>query len=224
MHKNELMKSGDKIFRILAVEKDEVLIIDCIHKSMPKWVEKNKVEDYEKCTEQELYATTGKIKNEYDSLPPTSRRFVHEHFTLIAGILPFIGNSRMRCNMITNISVEKGVSKQTIRHYLWLYLVYQDIAVFVPKKKCDRPLTTDEKNMRYALNKYFYTRRKNSLNTAYTMMLKEKYCKSSGLLLPAYPSFNQFKYFYRKYNKKQTYYIAREGLKKYQRDYRPLVC
>ena len=105
-----------------------------------------------------------------------------------------------------------------------MYLVHQDIAALAPKQKSqERQLTQDEKNIRWALNKYFYTRQKNSLNTAYTWMLKEKYCDSAGKLLEKYPSIHQFRYFYRKHRKLQTYYISREGLKKYQRDYRPLL-
>lgn len=224
MQKNELLKYDDSIIRILESKDDSVLIVDCIQKSMPKWVQKSELSCYENCTEQELTSVTGIIICEYDSLDKKSRCFAHEHFTLIAGVLPFIGDDRLRCSMISSIANEKNVSKQTIRNYLWLYLVYQDIAALAPKQKQqDRPLTQDEKNMRWALNKFFYTRHKNSLNTAYTLMLKEKYCDSLGVLLSEYPSVNQFRYFYRKYNKMQNYYISREGLKKYQRDYRPLL-
>ena len=125
--------------------------------------------------------------------------------------------------MIKNISEEMYVSKQTIRHYLCLYLVYQDISVLAPKQKKEKELSKDEKNMRWALNKFFYTRNKNSLQTAYTLMLKQKYCDANGELLPEYPTFNQFKYFYRKTKSMQTYYISRDGLKSYQRNNRPLT-
>ena len=54
-------------------------------------------------------------------------------------------------------------------------------------------------------------------------MLKERYCDSNGTLLPEYPTINQFRYFYRKHNKMQTYYISRDGLKNYQRNNRPLL-
>ncbi len=56
-------------------------------------------------------------------------------------------------------------------------------------------------------------------------MLKEKYC-ADGVLLPEYPSFDKFRYFYRKtrkMQKMQTYYISRDGLKSYQRNNRPLL-
>ena len=177
MKKNELLKFGDSIIRILEIGDDSVLIVDCIHKSMPKWVEQSDIVSYEDCTEQELYATTGKTSCDYDSLDRESRRFVHEHFTLIAGVLPFVGSEKKRSSMIADVAADRCVSKQTIRNYLWLYLVYQDISALAPKQKReDRPLTQDEKNMRWALNKFFYTRNKNSLNTAYTLMLKAKYC------------------------------------------------
>lgn len=66
-------------------------------------------------------------------------------------------------------------------------------------------------------------RRKNSLPTAYTLMLKEKYCNESGNLLPEYPSIHQFRYFYRKHRKMETFFISRDGLKSYQRNHRPLL-
>ena len=54
-------------------------------------------------------------------------------------------------------------------------------------------------------------------------MLKEKYCDSEGQLIENYPTFNQFRYFYRKHKKMQNYYISRNGLTNYQRNNRPLL-
>ncbi len=128
----------------------------------------------------------------------------------------------MRSRLISSVAAEHGVSKQTMRSYLCLYLTY--MAVLAPKKRlADTNLTQDERNIRWALNKFFYTQRKNSLMTAYTMMLKEKYCDGMGVLAGTYPSFHQFRYFYRKTKKMQNFYISRDGLKNYQRNNRPLI-
>ena len=54
-------------------------------------------------------------------------------------------------------------------------------------------------------------------------MLKEKYSDSMGDLYEHYPTFNQFRYYYQKNRKMQTYYISRNGLKNYQRNNRPLL-
>ena len=130
-------------------------------------------------------------------------------------------HEKMRSKLICSIAEEHHVSKQTIRNYLCLYLSYLDVTVLAPKKrKEDRELTQDEKNIRWALNKFFYTTKKQSLMTAYTMMLKEKYCDPMGVLAEEYPSFYQFRYFYRKTRKMQNFYIYRDGLKNYQRNNR----
>ena len=149
---------------------------------------------------------------------------MYERYTMIAPILTFIADDKMRSRLICSVSTEHGISKQTIRNYLCLYLAYLDVTVLAPKKKADeRELTQDEKHMRWALNKFFYSTKKNSLMTAYTMMLKEKYCDALGVLAEDYPSFYQFRYFYRKTRKMQNYYISRDGLKNYQRNNRPLI-
>lgn len=73
------------------------------------------------------------------------------------------------------------------------------------------------------MNKFYFTRHKNSLKTAYTYMLKEKYCDGEGVLFSECPSFNQFRYFYSKYKTRQNVIISRNGIKDYQRNYRPLL-
>ena len=123
----------------------------------------------------------------------------------------------MRSHLIASMAAEHGVSKQTVRSHLCMYLAYMDIASLAPRKQQydDGELTQDEKNIRWALNKFFYTTQKQSLMTAYTMMLKEKYCDSMGTLAEEYPSFYQFRYFYRKTKNLQNFYISRDGLKSY---------
>lgn len=54
-------------------------------------------------------------------------------------------------------------------------------------------------------------------------MLKEKYCDGNGELVAEYPTFHQFRYFYRKRKNRQTYFISRNGLTNYQRNNRPLL-
>ncbi len=109
-------------------------------------------------------------------------------------ILPFVSDEKKRAYIINEISIEKNISKQTIRNYLCLYLVYQNEAVFCPKQKEEKELTEDEKNMRWGLNKFFYNHNKNSLTTAYTLLLQAKYCDESGKVLSEHPSINQFRY------------------------------
>lgn len=223
MKKNSLWKSGEQIVRVLELKKEKVFVIDCVKRAMPYWVIADSLSGYEEYTESEMIQRTGAVIPDIEKLDAESRRFIREHFTMIAPVLPFVSDIKQRTYIINQIAAEKNVSKQTIRNYLCLYLVYQNEAVFCPKQKEEKELTEDEKNMRWGLNKFYYNHNKNSLSTAYTMMLRAKYCDKSGMIFPEHPSINQFRYFEKKYRKRQNYYISRNGLKDYQKNHRPLL-
>ena len=215
-----LLKSKDRIIRVLEEREGQKLVVSCTQKSMPVWINEEDLNGYTPCTEAELLQNIP----DFEDLSPEQQRYAHERFTLIAGVIPFLGDKQLRSEVIARIALARNISKQTIRYYLYLYLMYQNIAALAPpSKKQPDQLTRDEKNMRWAINKFYYTRHKNSLTSAYTQMLKHKYCDASGILLPEYPSIHQFRYFYRKTRNWQTYYISREGMKSYQRNNRPLL-
>ena len=222
--KNQLLQNNTQLVRVLDMEADRVFIIDCIKRTMPVWKDIESIKEYVPCSEDTLQEITDTILIDLDTLDSESRKTAYERYTMIAPLLPFVSDQKKRKELINSIASINSVSKQTIRYYLCLYLVYQNIAILISKQRAkESVLSQDAKNMRWALNKFFYTKHKNSLSVAYTLLLKEKYCDSLGNLLPEYPSFYQFRYFYRKTKKMQTYYISRDGLKDYQKNNRPLL-
>lgn len=224
MQKNELYFKDDDIIRVLDVKEDKALVIDCIRRTMPQWKDIVSLTGWDQCSQATLYEIADVDLPELDSLCPESRKVAYERYTLIAPILRLLSDEKKKCEMISVIASSEKISKQTVRKYLCLYLAFQNVAILAPKDKdSDTSLTKDKKNMRWALNKFYFSYQKHSLNTAYTMMLKSKYCDGNGELLPKYPTFNQFRYFYRKRKNNQTYYISRNGLTNYQRNNRPLL-
>lgn len=217
MKKNDLIKTENGIYRILSIEADRVLAIDCIKKTMPKFYPISYFRN------GEFIDSIPTDFPDMEDLSPADRKIAQERYTMIASAVSVVDDTQQRNLMIGKSSRQFGMSKQSIRSFLCSYLVYQDVAVLAPKQSKEKELTEDQKNMRWALNKFFYTRNKNSLPTAYTMMLKAKYCDAYGVLLPKYPSYNQFRYFYRKHRKMENYYISRDGIKDYQRNKRPLL-
>ncbi len=212
----------DQIFRVLAVERERVLVIDCIRKTMPVWMG---IEELDGFTEEEGSCRSGEtdfgILEDYS---PDVRKTIYQRYNIISAILPFVDNEPMRSEMVAGMAEEHGISRQSVRKYLCEYLSSQDIRSLAPQERnTGRALTQDEKNMRKALNKYYYTTKKRTLKNVYTMMLKDSYCDGDGRLSSVYPSFYQFRYFFRKYNTKQTEYISRNGLSYYQRNQRPLT-
>ena len=224
MLKNDLLKNEHNIIRILTIQNDEALVINCIKRNMPYWIKLDSLSSYNNCDEQELFTLSNKTLYDINELDSKSQSIIHFRYGIIEPIIFEIHNKSKRNILIKNISTENNISDQTVRKYLCDYLAFQNKTILAPKKNLsDISLTKDEKNMRWALNKFFYTKRKNSLNTAYLFMLKEKYCDKNGILQNKHPSFYQFRYFYRKTKKMQTYYISRNGIKDYQKNHRPLL-
>lgn len=215
MRLNDLLEFNGSVIRILDEKNEMYLVIECSKKSMPKWVDKDSISLYSAYENDNLFTinTDAAISKQANA-----------RFNMIAPILPVIGQKSERSDVINRISKENCICRQTVCRYLWLYLSRQNIYALAPQmKKTQKELTLDQKNIRWALNKFFYTKYKYSLNIAYTLMLKEKYRDENGNLFPEYPSYYQFRYFYRKYNKKEKFYISRNGLKDYQKNRRPLL-
>lgn len=226
MKKYELYRKEERIIRVLEIRTGKVLVIDCIKRIMPVWMKTAALDSFDRCGAEELYEVTGNHAIGIDFLDAEQKKVMYERYTMISAVLPVLADERRRSEMIRLVAAENHLTGQTVRKYLCTYLAYMDMGVLAPAKRTfekDSELSVDQKNMRWALNKFFYTTQKHSLMTAYTMMLKEKYCNSLGVLSEVYPSFYQFRYFYRKTKKMQNYYISRDGLTNYQRNNRPLT-
>ena len=214
MKVNDVIRKGDVCLRVLSIKDKCCFCINCNATSMPVWMPESELEAY---TQEDA-----PIVN--TDLTIRQKQIAHERFTMIAPILAFLTDGAERSRMLEKIADEYDVSKQTLRRYLYKYLVYQDIAVLAPVQREQKsPLTRDQKNMRWALNKFFYTTKKSKLTEAYVHLLNEKYCDAEGNLLPEYPSMRRFRYFEQKYRKQENYLISRNGLKNYQRNDRPLL-
>ena len=130
MKKYDLLRSGDSIIRVLEVQGDRVLVIDCIKRTMPVWVETAALESYSECTSSELSEVTGVLIVGVDNLDTGQRKTMYERYTMIAPILAFVADDRMRSRIICSVAEEHGVSKATVRSYLCLYLAYMDVTAY----------------------------------------------------------------------------------------------
>ena len=173
MLKNDLLKYNEVIVRILGLEGNRVLIIDCIKLTMPKWVYLEDLISFNYCDQSDLFKDK---MIDVEELQADLRKIAYLRYTMISGILPYVTDDAMRNHTIEMAAEEFKVDKKTIKKYLCLYLAYQSISVLAPTKKVsENDLSQDQKNIRWGLNKFFYTKYKNSLHVAYTMMLKSKY-------------------------------------------------
>ena len=96
MKKYDLLRSGDFVIRVLEIRDDRILVIDCIKRTMPVWVEKVELESYAKATSGELFKATGVTLADVDSLDSEQRKTMYERYTMIAPILSFVANDCQR--------------------------------------------------------------------------------------------------------------------------------
>ena len=212
---NKYIKSGYNVFRILKETEENVLLLRCGGNNLPKWERTSTLVDSE-VEEQPILP-----EREYTTM---DYAMAQSHFNMIADVLAVIDDKKARSQMIEKLAADFGISRPTICKYINLYLTYDCKEALLPqvKEKAAKDLTLDEKNIRWALNKYYYTTEKHSLTFAYKQMIKERYYENGELKLP-FPSFYKFRYYYRKHNKKSNEIISRYGTSYYRRNERPLL-
>lgn len=221
MPNTALYEVDKSIYRVLERHDDHILVIDCTKLSMPRWIAREQLDGARECPEEALQSRTSTVIR--TDLSIADDGICNRRYSIIANILPYIGDQPLRNEAIINAAQEYNLTTKTIRKMVCKYLAYQDKRIFAPIAPKSKELTEDQKNMRWALNKFYYTRNGKCLSDAYTQLIKSKYCDAEGNVLAQHPSMTQFTYYYRKHKRFQTFYISRNGLKSYQMNNRPLL-
>jgi len=210
---NKRLVNGN-LYRVVGRKEGAYLIIDCQKKTMPYWVDEDFFLDFEIVDDE---------PSSWENLNLDERKKAVEHYKIIGGIIPFLEDEKARSKQIKAISLHEGICEKTIRKYLCEYLVANDISCFVNVQRPKKELTKIQKDMRWALNKFYYTEKRKSLRKAWVELLKERYSNIDGSLVEGYPTFNQFRYFFSKVDSVQHNVISRNGMNYYMRNVRPLL-
>lgn len=215
-------ESGEHI-RVLLQMDSESYVVDCQHFRVPYAVSQAQLAKTEQLQTEDYTIFV------LDEDISTVQREVRDcRLALIQPLMDdaCIYDKRHRNVLLREILAQNSVNRRTVLLYLWRYWVYQSKNALLPQERTTkeaRALTADERIFRWALNKFFYTPQRQSLQTAYKMMLQAKYCDVRGRLLPQRPTFWQFRYFYRQHRDPINETISRQGIKAYQRNYRPIT-
>ena len=120
MRKNKLLRHEDTIFRILEEKEEKVLVIDCVKKSLPKWINCSEITQDVEISEEEFLQEIGMEFPENLSAPV--RKVMRERFTVIAGILPYVSEKKRRSVLISESAKHYGLCVNTVKNYLGMYL------------------------------------------------------------------------------------------------------
>lgn len=215
-------ENGEHI-RVLLCGEEQCYVVSCQHFRMPYPVASDLLAEL-----QPVPAETYSVFVLDEDITNRQREGSNRKLDLIAPLLKdaCIYDKSHRNEVVRQIAAEHGIARRTVLQYLWRYWVYQSKNALLPAERPapeQHELTADEKAIRWALNKYYYTPQRQSLQTAYKMMLRAKYCDTHDTLKPEYPTFWQFRYFFRKNRDPISETISRQGLKAYQRNHRPFT-
>ena len=224
MNKNDVVKLEKSIVRILDTKDDKYLVIDCRLRNMCFWISNKVIDSGVVISEDELLNELNIKLKKFEDLDNKEKKIVLDRYGTISSIVPVVSNSEERNILIDECAKRYSLTKCTIRRRLCDYLAINDICIFLPnEKKTKKELTKDEKNFRWALNKYYYKTLKLSLKETYRRMLKDKYCNEDGSIKDDYPSFRKFSYYFYKTVKKENLIISREGKGNFMRNHRALL-
>lgn len=215
-------ENGEHV-RVLLCREEQSYVVSCQHFRMPYPVASDLLAEL-----QPVPAESYSVFVLDEDITNRQREGRNRKLDLIAPLLEdaCIYDKSHRNEVVRQITAEHGIARRTVLQYLWRYWVYQSKNALLPAERPapeQHELTADEKAIRWALNKYYYTPQRQSLQTAYKMMLRAKYCDTHGTLKPEYPTFWQFRYFFRKNRDPISETISRQGLKAYQRNHRPFT-
>lgn len=73
-----LLKNDTTIVRVLKTQEERFLVIDCIKRTMPKWMDSTSLSGFTECNEADLYAQTGMIQDR--ELTPDEQRIAQERY------------------------------------------------------------------------------------------------------------------------------------------------
>ena len=224
MKKNDLFLNQGILFRVLDNTDTQVFIFNCLERTTPYWTNMEPTDDLKIVPEEHLLQATNTTFPDFSLIPPDKRKLIQEKYGTISLILPYVSNGLERNRAIDLCSKTFGLSKATIRTRLYNYLACQDIRIFLPNvKEKSKDLSADEKNFRWALNKYYYNAIKLPLIETYRRLLKDRYCDDTGKVLPTAPTFRQFSYFYQKTVSQENLIISRDGKGSFLRNHRAML-
>lgn len=129
-----------------------------------------------------------------------------------------ISDKSLRYRMAADVAQQH---QTTTRRILRLY--YRYLATGQLTQKRTQQTSKSNQMIERAIRRYYYGSKRLSLRAAYEMMLLEDYVGHDGEFDSDAPTWSQFRHYYygHRLHKDPQKVIAREGLTKYQRDYRP---
>lgn len=218
MQKNDIALYKGEEVRVLSIDADNAYVISLSGKSAPRLAKIDEIDEVEvKEVKQHLTMQT---------LTANQESIMWKRYRIITPLLIQACNKKERTKLLNEISVQEGITKNTLKNWLYKYLASQDIYSLCPVER-----NYDEQHIpseladifKYSLNKWYLSPSKVTLRYTYERMLGQFFTDTNGKLLNEYPSYRQLQYFKNQTVTKINEYCSRNGKGYFSRNQRPLI-
>ena len=218
MQKNDIALYKGEEVRVLSIDADNAYVISLSGKSAPRLAKIDEIDEVEvKEVKQHLTMQT---------LTTNQESIMWKRYRIITPLLIQACNKKERTKLLNEISVQEGITKNTLKNWLYKYLASQDIYSLCPVER-----NYDEQHIpseladifKYSLNKWYLSPSKVTLRYTYERMLGQFFTDTNGKLLNEYPSYRQLQYFKNQTVTKINEYCSRNGKGYFSRNQRPLI-
>lgn len=218
MQKNDIALYKGEEVRVLSIDADNAYVISLSGKSAPRLAKIDEIDEVEvKEVKQPLTMQT---------LTANQESIMWKRYRIITPLLIQACNKKERTKLLNEISVQEGITKNTLKNWLYKYLASQDIYSLCPVER-----NYDEQHIpseladifKYSLNKWYLSPSKVTLRYTYERMLGQFFTDTNGKLLNEYPSYRQLQYFKNQTVTKINEYCSRNGKGYFSRNQRPLI-
>lgn len=218
MQKNDIALYKGEEVRVLSIDADNAYVISLSGKSAPRLAKIEEINEIEvKEVKQPLTMRT---------LTANQESIMWKRYRIITPLLIQACNKKERTKLLNEISVQEGITKNTLKNWLYKYLASQDIYSLCPVER-----NYDEQHIpseladifKYSLNKWYLSPSKVTLRYTYERMLGQFFTDTNGKLLNEYPSYRQLQYFKNQTVTKINEYCSRNGKGYFSRNQRPLI-
>ena len=218
MQKNDIALYKGEEVRVLSIDADNAYVISLSGKSAPRLAKIDEIDEVEvKEVKQPLTMQT---------LTANQESIMWKRYRIITPLLIQACNKKERTKLLNEISIQEGITKNTLKNWLYKYLASQDIYSLCPIER-----DYDEQHIpseladifKYSLNKWYLSPSKVTLRYTYERMLGQFFTDTNGKLLNEYPSYRQLQYFKNQTVTKINEYCSRNGKGYFSRNQRPLI-
>lgn len=207
--KDRFYQWDSRVYRLLLEEEEAIWMIDCLFPKSPFQVAHSLLQ---------IMTPWEPIHHEIVSRSDKTKQTKEKRKNMLQPLLNeerCIRDAQLRKELAAHIAEKYHYTPRRILELYYKVLAQGEESLYT--KNRIKTENGHEKNIKWAINKYYYSSYQTSLKQTYTLMLMERYAEPD--MTP--PTYNQFyHYYHRNMRNSVKKEISRNGITHYQQNYR----